>query len=147
MAPAEVSTQQMNDAIGSAVAGKPTRDELNTAIAGTSNNTNAVELLAAAASQATIIAKINKLIAHCVAHHRGGVQFGALGAEVRLDDLPGVVPRAAGVGHEDGPVEAEDRDGDQLPKSVKNQELTQFYGLLGAADLDSCVLVTVPSGA
>ena len=28
----------MNDAIGNAVADKPTRDELNTAIAGTANN-------------------------------------------------------------------------------------------------------------
>ena len=37
----------MNDAIGNAIADKPTRDELNTAIAGTSNNTNAVKLLAA----------------------------------------------------------------------------------------------------
>ena len=39
--------------------------------------------------------------AHSVAHDCGGVQVGALLAEVHLDDLLGVVPRAAGVGHED----------------------------------------------
>jgi len=32
-------------------------------------------------------------------------------AQINLDDLFGVVPSAAGVGHEDGLIEAEERDG------------------------------------
>ena len=39
---------------------------------------------------------------------------GALLLQLDLDDLLGVVPGAAGVGHEDGLVETEDRDGDQV---------------------------------
>ena len=53
-------------------------------------------------------------IAHRVAHHDRVVQGRALRLQVRLDDLLGVVPGAAGVGHEDGLVEAEDGDGDQV---------------------------------
>jgi hypothetical protein len=49
-----------------------------------------------------------------VAHNRGRVQFGALGLQLGLDDLLGVVPRAAGVGHEDGLEQAEQGDGDQV---------------------------------
>jgi hypothetical protein len=44
----------------------------------------------------------------------GGVELGALLLELDLDDLLRVVPGAAGVGHEDRLVEAEQRDRDQV---------------------------------
>ena len=43
------------------------------------------------------------------------MQLGALGVQVNLDDLLRVVPSAACVGHEDGLVQAEDSDRDQIP--------------------------------
>ncbi|MPM14466.1 hypothetical protein SDC9_60829 [bioreactor metagenome] len=49
-----------------------------------------------------------------VADDRRVVQRGALGVQVGLDDLLRVVPGAARVGHEDGLVEAEHRDRDQI---------------------------------
>ena len=53
-------------------------------------------------------------VAHGVAHDRGGVQGRAFLFEVHLDNFLGVVPRAAGVGHEDGLKQAEEGDGDQV---------------------------------
>ena len=53
-------------------------------------------------------------IADGVAHDAGGVEVGALGLHVDLDYLLGVVPSAAGVGHEHGLEEAEDGDGDKV---------------------------------
>ncbi len=42
------------------------------------------------------------------------MQFGALLAEVHFDDFLGVVPRASGVGHEDGLEQTEERDANQV---------------------------------
>jgi hypothetical protein len=42
--------------------------------------------------------------------------------ELDLDELLGVVPGAAGVGHEDGLVEAEDRDRDQVADEEERLE-------------------------
>ena len=41
-----------------------------------------------------------------------GVEVSAFLAQVNFDDLLGVIPRAAGVGHEDGLEQTEERDGD-----------------------------------
>ncbi len=53
-------------------------------------------------------------VAHRVAHYAGVVQRSALGLEFGFHNLLGVVPCAAGIGHEDGLVQAEDRDGEQV---------------------------------
>ena len=53
-------------------------------------------------------------IADRVADDRGVVQRRALLLQLDLDDLLGVVPSGAGVGHEDGLVKAEDGDGDEV---------------------------------
>src|SRR6185437_13332964 len=53
-------------------------------------------------------------IAHGVADHRGGVQFGSLLLQFHFYDLLGIVPGAPGVSHEDGLVEAEGGDGNQV---------------------------------
>ena len=58
--------------------------------------------------------RVLERIADRVADDRGGVQLGALRLELGLHDLLRVVPGAAGVGHEDGLVQAEQRDGDQV---------------------------------
>ena len=42
------------------------------------------------------------------------MQRRALFAQIHFDNFLGVVPRAAGVGHEDGLVQAEDRDRNQI---------------------------------
>jgi hypothetical protein len=47
-------------------------------------------------------------VADGVADDGGRVQVGALLLQLDLDDLLGVVPGAAGVGHEDGLVQAEE---------------------------------------
>ena len=58
-----------------------------------------------------------------VADHGGGVQGRALLLELHLDDLLGVVPGAAGVGHEHRLVETEQRDRDQVAdEEVRLQE-------------------------
>src|ERR1017187_6967029 len=53
-------------------------------------------------------------IAHGVAHHGGGMEFGAFLAEIHFHDLLGVVPGAAGIGHEDGLKEAKKGDADEV---------------------------------
>ena len=53
-------------------------------------------------------------IADRVADHRGLMQCGALGLQLDLHDLLRVVPGAAGIGHEDGLVQAEEGDRDQI---------------------------------
>src|SRR5207302_10360980 len=53
-------------------------------------------------------------IAHGVADDGGGMQRAALLLQLGLDDLLGVVPGAARVGHEHRLVEAEERDRDQV---------------------------------
>ncbi len=53
-------------------------------------------------------------VADGVADDGGVVERGAFGLEFGLDDFLGVVPGAAGVGHEDGLVEAEEGDGDEV---------------------------------
>src|SRR5207302_955419 len=49
-----------------------------------------------------------------VANDRGIVEGCALLLELDFNDLLGVVPSAAGVGHEDGLVQAEDGDGEKV---------------------------------
>src|ERR1022692_3348540 len=61
-------------------------------------------------------------IAHCVAHHRGGMQFGALHVQLGLDNFLGVVHGAPGVGHEDGLEQAEYGDRDQVADEVERLE-------------------------
>ena len=61
-------------------------------------------------------------VADGVADHGGGVQRRALLLEVDLDHLLGVVPGAAGVGHEDRLVEAEERDRDQVADEEERLE-------------------------
>jgi hypothetical protein len=58
--------------------------------------------------------RVLERIAHRVADHRGVVQRRAFLFQFGFDDLLGVVPRGAGVGHEDCLVEAEDRNRDQV---------------------------------
>jgi len=53
-------------------------------------------------------------VADGVADDAGLMERGALGLEVDLDDLLGIVPRAACIGHEDGLEEAEDGDAEQV---------------------------------
>ena len=53
-------------------------------------------------------------IAHGVADDGRGVQLGALLFQIHFDDFLGVVPRAAGVGHEDGLEQAEERDAHEI---------------------------------
>src|SRR5260370_4815818 len=54
-------------------------------------------------------------IAYGVANHGCRVERGSLLFELYFDDFLCVVPGAAGVGHENRLVEAEDRDRDQIP--------------------------------
>jgi hypothetical protein len=61
-------------------------------------------------------------VADGVADDAGRVQRGALLLELDLDELLGVVPGAAGVGHEDGLVEAEERDGDEVADEEERLE-------------------------
>src|ERR1017187_2476077 len=53
-------------------------------------------------------------IANRIADHGGIMQRGAFGAKFGLDHLLGVVPGAAGIGHEEGLVQTEQGDGDQI---------------------------------
>src|SRR5205807_1819033 len=53
-------------------------------------------------------------ISHGIADHGGVVQLGAFLLQLDLHDFLGVVPGAAGVGHEDGLIQAEDGDRDQV---------------------------------
>ena len=53
---------------------------------------------------------------------------GVLLAQVGLDDLLGVVPRAAGVGHEDGLEQAEEGDADQVADEEVGVEERQGQG-------------------
>ena len=53
-------------------------------------------------------------VAHGIADHGGVVQRRALLLQIDFDDLLRVVPCAAGVGHENRLVQAEDRDRDQV---------------------------------
>src|SRR5450432_1828231 len=61
-------------------------------------------------------------IAHGVAHDARGVQRRALLLEVDLDELLGVVPGAARVGHEDGLEETEEGDRDQVADEEERLE-------------------------
>ena len=53
-------------------------------------------------------------VAHGVADDRRLVQRGVLLLQVHLDDLLGVIPAAAGIGHENRLEEAEEGDGDEI---------------------------------
>ena len=53
-------------------------------------------------------------ISHGIADHGGGVQLGAFLLQLDLHDFLGVVPGPAGVGHEDGLIQAKDGDRDQV---------------------------------
>ena len=63
-------------------------------------------------------------VADGVAHDGGVVELGALGLHVDFNDFLGVVPGAAGVGHEDGLEEAEDGDGDEVGDEEADGVLT-----------------------
>ena len=67
-------------------------------------------------------------IADRVADDGRGVQRRALLLQLDLDDLLGVVPRAAGVGHEDGLEQAEDRDRDQVADEEERLEEREGEG-------------------
>src|SRR6266851_9400731 len=54
-------------------------------------------------------------IAHRVADDGGIMEGRAFLLHFHFDDFLRVVPRAAGIGHEDGLVQPEDGDGDQVP--------------------------------
>src|SRR6266576_3331168 len=58
--------------------------------------------------------RVLERIADGIAHDRGVVERRAFLLQLGLDDLLGVVPSAARVGHEDGLVETEQRDRDQV---------------------------------
>src|SRR6267142_1462013 len=58
-------------------------------------------------------------VAHGVTDNGGVVQWSAFLLQLNFDDLLGVVPRAAGIGHENCLVQAEDRDGDQVANEEK----------------------------
>src|SRR5665647_2236609 len=49
-----------------------------------------------------------------VTDYRRVMQRGALGMQIDLDDLLRVVPRAARIGHEDGLIQPEDGDRDEV---------------------------------
>src|ERR1019366_4267128 len=53
-------------------------------------------------------------IADGIAHDRRGVKRSAFGVHLDLDDLLRVVPRSTRIGHENGLVEAEERDRDEV---------------------------------
>src|SRR5687767_10185751 len=55
-----------------------------------------------------------KWIAHCVANDCCVMKRGALAFQLGLDNLVRVIPSAARICHEDGLVEPEQRDGDQI---------------------------------
>ncbi len=61
-------------------------------------------------------------VAHRVADDRRRVQLGALLLHVGFHDLLGVVPGAAGVGHEDGLIQTEHGDGDQVADEEERLE-------------------------
>ena len=61
-------------------------------------------------------------IADRVAHHRRRVQRRPLHLQLDLDDLLGVVPGAAGVGHEDRLEQPEQRDRDQVADEEERLE-------------------------
>src|SRR6202161_1301407 len=54
------------------------------------------------------------MIAHLIADHGGIWQRRAFLFQFRLDDFLGIVPGGSGIGHEDGLIETEDRDRDQV---------------------------------
>src|SRR5437867_12294061 len=56
------------------------------------------------------------------------MQRGALFLQLHLDDLLRVVPRASGVGHEDGLVKAEDGDGNQITDEEERLETREGEG-------------------
>src|SRR5215470_13152428 len=58
-------------------------------------------------------------IADCIADDSGGVQVSSLLLEFDFDDFLGVVPCAAGVGHEDGLIETEYGDRDEIADEVE----------------------------
>ena len=76
-------------------------------------------------------------IADGVANDRGVVQRRAFLLQFDFDDFLGVVPRAAGVGHEDGLIEAEDGDGDQV--ADEEERLDEGEGQRGEEDGDENV--------
>ena len=76
-------------------------------------------------------------VAHRIANDRGVVQRRAFLLQLDFDDLLGVVPGAAGVGHEDGLVEAEDGDGDQV--ADEEERLDEREGQRGEENGDEDV--------
>src|ERR1043166_8743330 len=58
--------------------------------------------------------RVLKRIAHGVADDRRRVEVRPLLPQIHFDDFLGVVPRAAGVGHEDGLKQSEEGDADQV---------------------------------
>ena len=76
-------------------------------------------------------------IADGVADDGGVVEWRAFLLQLDFDDFLGVVPCAAGVGHEDGLVEAEDGDGDQV--ADEEEGLDEGEGQRGEEDGDEDV--------
>ena len=63
--------------------------------------------------------RVFERIADGVADDGRGVQVGPFGFHIDFDDFFGVVPRPAGIGHEDGLVQTEHGDRNQIPDKEK----------------------------
>src|SRR5580704_1411971 len=82
-------------------------------------------------------AGVLKRIADRVANDSGVVEWRALLFQLDFDDLLGVIPCATGVGHEDGLIEAEDRDREEI--TDKEERLDEGEGQRREEDGDEDV--------